>query len=116
MAREASRTFSDCAQKQIAPCFYKALDPNTQLAPAYEVCLFIPSPPPYANNTRCVGENHGYFGPVVLIAGFVASHFISEGLSKPVDEIVAGSVEKFYPAASLKRKLRATPAPNPPSR
>ncbi len=84
--------------------FYKAIDPDTQLSPAFEVCLY-----PLAGALReqsalrwtIIG-----FGFVVLLAGFAASLFISKGLSRPVDKIVAGSVENLTLRRRAERDLR----------
>ena len=73
--------------------FYKALDPATRLQPAYQVCLY-----PLAASIR---EEQALrwkiiaFGLVVTFCGFGASSFLARGLSKPVDQIVAGSVENL---------------------
>ena len=79
--------------------YYKALDPETRFAPAYQVCLY-----PLAASIR---EEQALrwkiiaFGFVVLSFGFAASLFVAKGLSKPVEKIVAGSVE------NLTRRKRA---------
>jgi signal transduction histidine kinase len=73
--------------------YYKALDPETQFAPAYQVCLY-----PLAGSIR---EEEALrwkiiaLGFVVLSFGFVASLFVARRLSKPVEQIVAGSVENL---------------------
>ena len=73
--------------------YYKALDPETQFAPAYQVCLY-----PLAVSIR---EEEALrwkiiaLGLVVLSFGFAASLFVAKRLSKPVEQIVAGSVENL---------------------
>jgi signal transduction histidine kinase len=73
--------------------FYKALDPEARRQTAYQVCLY-----PLAASIR---EEQALrwkiiaFGLVVLSCGFAASSFLAKGLSKPVDKIVAGSVENL---------------------
>jgi signal transduction histidine kinase/CheY-like chemotaxis protein len=73
--------------------FYKMLDARAQFAPAYQVCLY-----PLAESLR---EERALrwkliaFGFVVLACGFAASLFLSGNLSKPVDKIVAGSIENL---------------------
>jgi signal transduction histidine kinase len=85
--------------------FFKAIDPDTQLAPAYEICLY-----PLASAMR---EQHELrwkimaLGLGVLVAGFAASLFISKGLSEPVNKIVAGSVENLTMRRRAERDLRA---------
>ena len=79
--------------------FYKALDPATQFAPAYQVCLY-----PLAaslHEERMLRWKIIAFGFSILIVGFIASLFLVRQLSKPVDRIVAGSVE------NLTRRKRA---------
>jgi signal transduction histidine kinase len=73
--------------------YYKALDPETQFAPAYQVCLY-----PLAISIR---EEQALrwkiiaLGLVVLSFGFGASLFVAKRLSKPVERIVAGSAENL---------------------
>jgi signal transduction histidine kinase/ActR/RegA family two-component response regulator len=69
--------------------FYKAL--NSHLAPAYDVCLY-----PLATSlreTQALRWKIVVLGMVVLVCGFAASLFLAKKLSKPVDQIVATSVE-----------------------
>lgn len=84
--------------------FFKAIDPDTQLAPAYEVCLY-----PLASALREQQELRWKIlalGLVVLVVGFAASLFISKGLSEPVDKIVAGSVENLTRRRRAEHELR----------
>src|SRR6202048_1943752 len=73
--------------------FYKALDPDTRLQTAYQVCLY-----PLAASIR---EEQALrwkiiaFGLLVMFCGFAASSFLARGLSRPVDQLVAGSVENL---------------------
>jgi signal transduction histidine kinase len=86
--------------------FYKALDPDAQFSPAYEVCLY-----PLAASLReeqTLRWKIIAFGLVVLIAGFAASLFLAQGLSKPVDKIVAGSVENLTRRRQAEGDLRET--------
>ena len=84
--------------------YYKALDPETQFAPAYQVCLY-----PLAASIR---EEQALrwkiiaFGLVVLSFGFAASLFVAKGLSKPVEKIVAGSVENLTRRKQAEEDLR----------
>lgn len=86
--------------------YYKALDPETQFAPAYQVCLY-----PLAVSIR---EEEALrwkiiaFGLVVLSCGFVVSLFIAKGLSKPVEQIVAGSQENLSRRKQAETDLRKT--------
>jgi signal transduction histidine kinase len=86
--------------------YYKALDPETRFAPAYQVCLY-----PLAASIR---EEQALrwkiiaFGFVVLSFGFAASLFVAKGLSKPVEKIVAGSVENLTLRKQAEEDLRAS--------
>ncbi len=84
--------------------FFKAIDPSTQLAPAYEVCLY-----PLASVLREQQELRWKIlalGLGVLVVGFAASLFIAKGLSEPVDKIVAGSVENLTRRRRAEQDLR----------
>ena len=86
--------------------YYKALDPETHFAPAYQVCLY-----PLAVSIR---EEEALrwkiiaFGLVVLSFGFAASLFVAKRLSKPVEQIVAGSVENLSRRKQAETDLRET--------
>src|SRR5438067_1519113 len=86
--------------------YYKALDPETHFAPAYQVCLY-----PLAASIR---EEQALrwkiiaFGLVELSFGFAASLFVAKGLSKPVEKIVAGSVENLTRRKQAEDDLRAS--------
>jgi signal transduction histidine kinase len=86
--------------------YYKALDPESHFAPAYQVCLY-----PLAASIR---EEQALrwkiiaFGLVVLSFGFAASLFVAKGLSKPVEKIVAGSVENLTRRKQAEDDLRAS--------
>ena len=86
--------------------FRKALDPGTRFAPAYQICLY-----PLAasiHEEQALRWKIGAFGFVVLICGFVASLFVAKNLSKPVEQIVAGSVENFTLRRKAEENLRET--------
>lgn len=84
--------------------YYKALDPETQFAPAYQVCLYP--------LTASIREEQALrwkiiaFGLVVLSFGFAASLFVAKGLSKPVEKIVAGSAENLTRRKQAEDELR----------
>lgn len=86
--------------------FYKALDPDTQFSPAYQVCLY-----PLAASFRqeqALRWKIIALGLLVLVGGFAASFFLARGLSKPVDKIVAGSVENLSRRRQAEKDLRET--------
>lgn len=86
--------------------YYKALDPETTFARAYQVCLY-----PLAVSIR---EEEALrwkiiaLGLVVLSFGFVASLFVAKRLSKPVEQIVAGSMENLSRRQQAETDLRET--------
>jgi signal transduction histidine kinase len=85
--------------------FYKALDPTTRFQPAYAVCLF-----PLADamhEVQALRWKVITFGACILCAGFAVSLFLVRGLAKPVDQIVAGSVENFARRQEAEENLRA---------
>ena len=71
--------------------YYTALDPETQFAPAFQVCLYPLSAS--IREEQALRWKIIAFGLVVLSFGFAASLFVARGLSKPVEQIVAGSEE-----------------------
>jgi len=86
--------------------YYKALDPGTQFAPAYQVCLY--SLAVSIREEEALRWKIIAFGFVVLSLGFVASLFVAKRLSKPVEEIVAGSVENLTRREQAETDLRET--------
>lgn len=73
--------------------YYKALSPETGFARTYQVCLY-----PLATALReeeVLRWKIISFGLIVLAFGFGASLFVSKRLSKPVEQIVAGSMENL---------------------
>ena len=85
--------------------FYKALEPTTKLQPAYAVCLF-----PLADamhEIQALRWKIITFGACILCAGFAVSLFLVRGLARPVDQIVAGSVENFARRQEAEENLRA---------
>ena len=86
--------------------YYKALDPETEFAPAYQVCLY-----PLTASLRdeqALRWKIIAFGLVVLSFGFGASLFVAKGLSKPVEKIVAGSAENLTRRRQAEDELRAS--------
>jgi signal transduction histidine kinase len=86
--------------------FYKTLDPATRFAPACQVCLY-----PLAASLReeqTLRWKIIAFGLAVLLGGFAASLLLARSLSKPVDKIVAGSVENLTRRQQAEKNLRET--------
>ena len=86
--------------------YYKALDPETQFTPAYQVCLYPLSAS--IRDEQTLRWKIIAFGLVVLAFGFAASLFVAKGLSKPVEKIVAGSVENLTRRKQAEEDLRET--------
>ena len=69
--------------------FYKRLNPGSVFPPAYEICLY-----PLAS---AVAQLHrlrwqiGGVGGLLLLGGFVASHFVAVRFSKPVEKLALDS-------------------------
>jgi signal transduction histidine kinase len=84
--------------------YYKTLDPETEFAPAYQVCLY-----PLTASLRdeqALRWKIIAFGLVVLSFGFGISLFVAKGLSKPVEKIVAGSAENLTRRRQAEDELR----------
>ncbi|HEX8899420.1 MAG TPA: hybrid sensor histidine kinase/response regulator, partial [Chthoniobacterales bacterium] len=86
--------------------YYKALDPETEFTPAYQVCLYPLSAS--IRDEQALRWKIIAFGLVVLSFGFGASLFVAKGLSKPVEKIVAGSVENLTRRKQAEEDLRET--------
>jgi signal transduction histidine kinase len=86
--------------------FYKALNPETKLQPAYEVCLF--SLANWLHEAQALRWKIITLGALVLCAGFAASVFLVRGLARPVDQIVAGSMENMTRRQKAEEDLQAT--------
>jgi signal transduction histidine kinase len=71
--------------------FYKQLNPGSVFPPAYEVCIY-PLAPALAQQRRLRWQILGA-GAALLVAGFIASHFISARLSAPVEKLAVDSAE-----------------------
>src|SRR5438477_8768687 len=69
--------------------FYKPLNPGSLFPPAYEICVY-----PLANSIaqqRRLSWQIGGAGALLLLLGFVASHFIAARLSVPVEKLAVDS-------------------------
>ncbi len=86
--------------------FFKALNPETKLEPAYEVCLFPLAT--WLHEAHALRWKIITLGALVLCAGFAASVFLVRGLARPVDQIVAGSMENITRRQKAEEDLHAT--------
>jgi len=71
--------------------FYKRLNPGSLFPPAYEICLY-----PLASWTAQLHRLRwqiGGAGALLLLGGFVASHFVARSMSAPVRKLALDSEE-----------------------
>jgi signal transduction histidine kinase len=69
--------------------FYKPLNPRSLFPPAYEICVYS-----LANSIaqqRRLSWQIGGAGALLLLLGFIASHFIAARLSVPVEKLAVDS-------------------------
>jgi signal transduction histidine kinase len=71
--------------------FYKRLNPTSLFPPAYEVCIY-PLADSMAHLHRLQWQI-GSVGVLLLLGGFVASHFVAVRLSRPVEKLAVDSEE-----------------------
>ena len=83
--------------------FYKRLNPDSEFPPAYEICLY-PLQNSIAQLTRLRWQIGGAAG-LLLLGGFVASHFIAVRFSKPVERLAVDSERTEAALASTSAKL-----------
>src|SRR5947207_1824419 len=83
--------------------FYKHLNPGSLFPPAYEICVYS-----LANSIaqrRRLSWQIGGAGALLLLLGFVASHFIAARLSVPVEELAVDSEKNRAALASTSEEL-----------
>src|SRR5215216_6173047 len=71
--------------------FHKRLNPHSLFPPAYEICLY-----PLASWTAQLHRLRwqiGLSGALLLLGGFVASHFVARSMSAPVTKLALDSEE-----------------------
>jgi signal transduction histidine kinase len=71
--------------------FHKRLNPGSLFPPAYEICLY-----PLSSWTAQLRRLHwqiGGAGALLLLGGFVASHFVARSMSAPVKKLALDSEE-----------------------
>ena len=69
--------------------FYKQLNPDSQFPPAYEVCIYPLAGP--LEQVHRLRWQIGGAGGLLLLGGFVASHFIAVRFSRPVEQLAVDS-------------------------
>jgi len=86
--------------------FYKLLNPASLFPPAYEICLY-----PLASWTAQLNRLRwqiGGAGAVLLLGGFVASHFVARSMSAPVKKLALDSEENRAERARAEAALAST--------
>jgi len=86
--------------------FYKPLNPASLFPPAYEICVY-----PLANSIaqqRRLSWQIGAAGVLLLLLGFVASHFIAARLSLPVEKLAVDSEENRAQRRKAEAALAST--------
>jgi signal transduction histidine kinase len=69
--------------------FYKQLNPDSLFPPAYEICVYPLAG--YITQLHRLRWKIGSAGGLLLLGGFVASHFIALRFSKPVEQLALDS-------------------------
>jgi signal transduction histidine kinase len=86
--------------------FYKPLNPGSLFPPAYEICVY-----PLAHSIaqqRRLSWQIGGAGALLLLLGFVASHFIAARLSVPVEKLAVDSEENRTQRRKAEAALAST--------
>ncbi len=86
--------------------FYKKLNLDSVYPPAYEVCLY-PLDQLVARQARLRWQILSA-GGLLLVGGFVVSHFISRRLSRPVEALAVVSEENFTQRRRAEAELQTT--------
>jgi signal transduction histidine kinase len=108
LAAPESEARSSRVQFEGAPhlLFYKRLNPGSAFPPAYEVCIY--SLHKVLLRQRQLRWQILGAGAALLIAGFVASHFISKRLSAPVEKLAVDSEENKARRKRVEAALAST--------
>ena len=86
--------------------FYKQLNPGSVFPSAYEVCIY-PLAPTLAQQRRLRWQILGA-GAALLVAGFIASHFMAAQLSAPVEKLAVDSAENRARRKRVEAALAST--------
>lgn len=104
LTRAGSNNFEVSLQCGPHLVFYKEFAAVAQLPRTYAVCLFPLAS--WLDNTRDLRWKIIALGAVILVAGFTLSLLFVRKLAKPVDRIVAGSVENLTKRQQAEEGLR----------
>jgi signal transduction histidine kinase len=86
--------------------FHKPLNPESELEPAYDVCLYPLAA--FLHEARVLRWKIIGLGLGVLGGGLTTSLFVARKLSKPVDELAATSAENFSRRQKAEEDLHET--------
>ncbi|MDQ3116412.1 MAG: HAMP domain-containing histidine kinase [Verrucomicrobiota bacterium] len=86
--------------------FYKKLNLDSDYPPAYEVCVY-PLDQLLARQARLRWQILSA-GGLLLVGGFVVSHFVSRRLSRPVEALAVVSEENFTQRQRAEAELQTT--------
>ena len=87
--KQARKSFRVTVNGKPHLLFYKQLNPGSQFPPAYEICIY-PLEVPLAQLHRLRWQIGGA-GGLLLLGGFVASHFVAVRFSRPVEQLAVDS-------------------------
>ncbi len=86
--------------------FFKRLNPESNYPPAYEVCVY-PLTELFATQRRLRSQILAA-GGLLLVGGFLVSHFFSRRLSRPVEELAVVSEKNFAQRQKAEARLETT--------
>lgn len=86
--------------------FYKQLNPRSIFPPAYEICVY--SLADWIAQLRRLRWQIGGTGVVLVLGGFVASHFIAVRFAKPVEQLAVDSEEDRMQRQRVEAELAVT--------
>ena len=88
-AKRAKNSFTVTIQEVPQLLFYKRLNPGSLFPPAYEICVY--SLVDSIAQQRRLRWQFGGVGALLLLGGFVASHFVAVRFAKPVEQLALDS-------------------------
>src|SRR5260370_8673293 len=88
-AKRAKTSFTVTIQEVPQLLFYKRLNPGSLFPPAYEICVY--SLVDSIAQQRRLRWQFGGVGALLLLGGFVASHFVPFRFAKPRDPLTLHS-------------------------
>ena len=105
-ANGAQNSFKVAVNGEPQLLFYKPLNPGSLFPPAYEICVYS-----LANSIaqqRRLSWQIGGAGGLLLLLGFVASHFIAARLSVPVEKLAVDSEQNRAQRRKAEAALAST--------